>query len=190
MPEFCPGCHAEMRSIPVQWRGLVRPVTSGDQRNRRGQRKPMSAARAASVEHVGEIKLHYKCDECGVCVAPGETHIRSLDKPDTWVELREASKVIRRRRLADSPKPRNYKGRALLYRQKRVDPEQGEALRAYHRADYKRNLAKKRQQRQERNRRYRERLRNARTSLEAKMRRAADEKDRKERRQNDCQIPG
>lgn len=190
MPETCPQCACEMRSIPVEWRGLVRPITSGDRRNRRDRRAPMSAARAASVEHVGEVKLHYKCDGCGVCVEPGVTHIRSLDRPDTWVEMAEPSKVIRRRRLGDAPKARNHKGRAIKYRQKRVDPVEGPALRAYHRENYRINAELRRKQRRERDARYRERLRNARTSLQAEMRRVANHKDRKERRQNDGQIPG
>lgn len=159
----------------------MRPVTAGDRRNRRDQRKPMSANRAASIEHVGEVLVHYVCDECGECVKPGETHVRHLVEPGKWV-------------LAKPRKGSKHKGRAVKYRQKRATPGdpwvpgktlQGDALREYHRYDYQRNLAKKRQQRQERDKRYRERLRNARLAAEAKMRRIPDGPLGQERRQAD-----
>lgn len=173
MPEFCPECNAAMHSTPVQWRGLVRPVTAGDRRNRRDQRKPMSANRAASIEHVGEVLVHYVCDECGECVKPGETHIRSMDRTGVWV-------AVRRKRGSGG-----HSGRALLYRQKRQDPEQGEALRAYHRENYRINAELRRKQRRERDAKYRERLRKAKGSAQAEMRRISHSKEREERRQAD-----
>jgi len=177
MPETCPQCACEMRSIPVEWRGLVRPITSGDRRNRRDQRPPMSAARAASVEHVGEVKLNYKCDECGVCVDPGVSHIRSLDRPGEWVTTKAS-------------KGDKHAGRALLYRQRRADPVEGEALRAYHREHYRINAERLRKQRRERDARYRERLRTANNALQTSMRRIANHKDRAQRRPPNGQIPG
>ena len=86
MPEHCPECNAAMRSEPVQWRGLVRPVTAGDRRNRRDpKKKPSSAARAASVEYHGEVKRHYHCDKGGVGVAPAE--IEGPPKPRVQREI-------------------------------------------------------------------------------------------------------
>jgi hypothetical protein len=153
MPEHCPECNAAMRSEPVQWRGLVRPVTAGDRRNRRDpKKKPMSAARAASVEYPGEVKLHYHCDACGVCVAPGETHVRSFIDPTKWVEMSSKRSRVPKRRVSQE----SLHKKARQYREKRRDPEAGDALRAYHRELYQRNLELRRKQRRERNARYRE----------------------------------
>ena len=186
MPEHCPECNAAMRSEPVQWRGLVRPVTAGDRRNRRDpHKKPMSAARAASVEYPGEVKLHYHCDECGVCVAPGETHVRSFIDPTKWVEMSSKRSRVPKRRVSQE----SLHKKARQYREKRRDPEAGEALRAYHRELYQRNLELRRKQRRERNARYRE-FKSANSEIQTTMRRILNHKDRQERREADGQVQG